>query len=143
MKPRISKLPHTVIVKAPGLLNMLYKPSELANELKTPLRTLYDWCNANRFAEKDNNGNLWINGKKFAAWVENQRKHPTRKLRLQSDEAYCLRCNKAVKLIDPTIQPIKGKLILIKGTCSRCGANINRGGRYDRAPELSSYTKSS
>jgi hypothetical protein len=34
------RLPHCVIVKAPGLLPMLYKPSEIAEELKIPERTI-------------------------------------------------------------------------------------------------------
>lgn len=40
--PRI-KLPHQVIVKAPGLLPMLYTVRGLAEELGMPERTLRDW----------------------------------------------------------------------------------------------------
>jgi hypothetical protein len=42
---RIS-LPHSVIVKAPGILPMLYTVSELAQELRTPERALQDWLAA-------------------------------------------------------------------------------------------------
>jgi hypothetical protein len=36
-------LPHTVIVRAPGLLPMLYRPAELADDLEIPESTLRDW----------------------------------------------------------------------------------------------------
>jgi hypothetical protein len=37
------KIPHSVIVKASGLLPMLYTVSELAMELDIPGRTLRNW----------------------------------------------------------------------------------------------------
>jgi len=40
------RLPHKAIVKAPGLLPMLYKPSELAAELDVPVSTLKDWLHS-------------------------------------------------------------------------------------------------
>ena len=39
-------LPHSVIVRAPILLPMLYTIPELAQELRTPERTLRDWLAA-------------------------------------------------------------------------------------------------
>jgi hypothetical protein len=39
---------HAVIVKAPGLLAILYLSSKLAEELGCPIRTLYDWLKASQ-----------------------------------------------------------------------------------------------
>jgi len=50
---------------------------------------------------------------------------------LGDNEAYCLRCKQIVKVVDPGIEPRRGKLILIKGTCPNCGCTINRGGRVE------------
>jgi len=86
--------------------------------------------------QRDNRNRIWINGEEFARWVNNQRK-PKVTNRLNEDEAYCLRCNQVSKLLFPQIQPIKGNLVLIKGTCANCGAVINRGAHRDRTPELS------
>ncbi|MFZ2098658.1 MAG: hypothetical protein WAV05_18655 [Anaerolineales bacterium] len=124
------KLPHLVIVRAPGLLPMLYKVGELANELGIPDRTLRDWLNTGVPHQRDRRGHLWVNGLEFAQWVEKQRikKAPEK---LADDEAYCLHCRQPVMLIDPEIVPIKGKLINIKGYCPKCGNVINRGGRRD------------
>jgi hypothetical protein len=125
------KLPHFVIVRAPGLLPMLYKVGELAFDLGIPDSTLRDWLNTGAPHQRDRRGHLWVNGQEFAQWVEKQR---TKKVsdKLADDEAYCLRCRQPVALINPKFIPIKGKLINIKGICPQCGNVINRGGRRDK-----------
>ncbi|TDA67662.1 MAG: DNA-binding protein [Chloroflexi bacterium] len=131
-----TKLPHNVIIKAPGLLPMLYTPREICEELDIAESTLRDWLQIDVPHQRDNRNRIWINGEEFARWVNNQRK-PKVTNRLNEDEAYCMRCNQVSKLLSPQIQPIKGNLVLIKGTCANCGAVINRGAHRDRTPELS------
>ena len=131
-----TKLPHNVIIKAPGLLPMLYTPREICEELGIAESTLRDWLQIDLPHQRDNRNRIWINGEEFARWVNNQRK-PKAANKLTEDEAYCLRCNQVSKLLSPQIQPIKGNLVLIKGTCANCGAVINRGAHRDRTPELS------
>jgi len=131
-----TKLPHNVIIKAPGLLPMLYTPREICEELDIAESTLRDWLQIDVPHQRDNRNRIWINGEEFARWVSNQRK-PKVSNKLNEDEAYCLRCNQVSKLLSPQIQPIKGNLVLIKGTCANCGAVINRGAHRDRTPELS------
>ncbi len=130
-----TKLPHNVIIKAPGLLPMLYTPREICEELDIAESTLRDWLQIDVPHQRDNRNRIWINGEEFARWVNNQRKPKVAK-KLNEDEAYCLRCNQVSKLLSPQIQPIKGNLVLIKGTCANCGAVINRGAHRDRTPEL-------
>ena len=131
-----TKLPHNVIIKAPGLLPMLYTPREICEELDIAESTLRDWLQIDVPHQRDNRNRIWINGEEFARWVNNQRK-PKVTNKLNEDEAYCLRCNQVSKLLSPQIQPIKGNLVLIKGTCANCGAVINRRAHRDRTPELS------
>jgi len=131
-----TKLPHNVIIKAPGLLPMLYTPREICEELDIAESTLRDWLQIDVPHQRDNRNRIWINGEEFARWVNNQRKTKATN-KLNEDEAYCLRCNQVSKLLSPQIQPIKGNLVLIKGTCANCGAVINRGAHRDRTPELS------
>ena len=131
-----TKLPHNVIIKAPGLLPMLYTPREICEELDIAESTLRDWLQIDVPHQRDNRNRIWINGEDFARWVNNQRK-PKVTNKLNEDEAYCLRCNQVSKLLSPQIQPIKGNLVLIKGTCANCGAVINLGAHRDRTPELS------
>lgn len=121
-------LPHQVIIKAPGLLPMLYTVHELSEYLGMPERTLRDWLKSGAPHTRDGRQRIWINGQEFAGWVVAQRRQ-RRRTPLGDDEAYCVRCNQAVKLRDPVTIPIKAKLVRIQGTCPTCLCVINRGGR--------------
>lgn len=137
--PRSSsfKIPHLVIVKAPGLLPMQYTAHELAEELCIPESTLRDWFLRGAPHTRDTRNHLWVNGEHFKAWVEEQRKAKRRSPRkLKDGEGYCLRCNQIVVMLDPTVKHIKGKLYHTKGKCPQCGCTINRGGRHGRTAEL-------
>ncbi len=118
------KIPHLAIVRAPGLLPMLYTPSELGNELGIPVRTLRDWVARDMPHERDNQDRIWINGRDFAAWVETVRLARLEP-KLQADEAYCLRCRKPVKLTKPKSR-VEGKRRLLEGVCPECGGIIHR-----------------
>lgn len=135
-KSRRTKLPHNVIVKSPGLLPMLYTPREICEEMGIAESTLRDWLQMGVPYQRDNRNRIWINGESFATWVNEQRK-PKSITKLNEDEAYCMHCNQVSRLLSPQVQPVKGNLVLIKGTCSNCGKSINRGAHRDRTPELS------
>jgi hypothetical protein len=124
---RFKKLPHLVIVRAPGLLPMLYTPAELEEELEVPARLIREWLAKGAPHQHDSRGHLWVNGEQFAQWVEQNRvaRH-TSKLELGAGEAYCFRCRQAVPLENP-IEIRRGKQVLLKGQCPKCNATINRG----------------
>jgi RNase P subunit RPR2 len=63
-----------------------------------------------------------------AAWVEAAR-HARPRQSLQSDEAFCVKCNHPVKLTNPTRTP-RSKHLLLSGTCPECGTSIHRGVRH-------------
>lgn len=119
------RLRHAVIVKAPSLLPMLYKLSELEQELDMPVRTLRDWLAHGVPHHRDAGGHLWINGLDLAAWIEQQRsaRHPPT---LAEGQAYCLRCHKTIPLISPTTVR-HFKHALLQGKCPHCGGKVNRG----------------
>ena len=130
-----TKLPHSVIVKAPGLLQMEYKVRELAEELNTPDRTIRDWLKGGAPHRRDSRGHIWIRGDEFAAWVEAQKKNKSKR-KLSDDEAFCMKCNKVVILVDPEMKKIKGKLVHFTGRCISCGCKLYRGGRLGKSEEL-------
>jgi hypothetical protein len=127
--PRI-RLSHAVIVKAPGLLPMLYTVRELADELSMPERTLRDWLLHGAPYTRDRLGHIWVNGQDFAAWVFGQRrKAPGGKL--QPGEGYCMTCNRVVGMLQPTQRTSIGRLAYIKGVCPDCHGKVTRGTRRD------------
>jgi hypothetical protein len=131
--PRI-KLPHSVIVKSPGLLPMLYTVGELVDALGAVDRTLRDWLVLGAPHTRDKRGHIWIHGREFAEWVAEIQK-PKRKRTLEDNEAFCLRCKETVEMLDPKTVPMRGKLLRIRGKCPQCGITINRGGRMRSNPK--------
>jgi hypothetical protein len=121
-------LPHSAIVKSPGLLPMLYTVREISEAIGVADRTLRDWLADSAPHFYDATGHIWIEGRDFADWILSMRK-PKRDRRLEDDEAYCLRCNEVVELVNPTATAVRGNLIVYKGKCPKCLCTINRGGR--------------
>jgi hypothetical protein len=122
------RISRKVIIKAPGLLPMLYTPREIAEDLDLPETTLRDWLNHGAPHSRDASNHIWINGREFAAWVESRRK--TKKIsthKLQVGEGFCMRCNVIVTILNTEIRPIKGHLSHLKGNCPSCGGIVNRG----------------
>jgi hypothetical protein len=125
-----TKLPHAVIVKAPGLLPMLYTVSELAGELRMSERTLRDWLHHRAPHTRDRLGHIWVDGQAFTDWVASQRKKAIRG-RLQPGEGYCMNCNRIVVMLFPTRRPSSSKLVYIQGVCPHCDGKVSRGARRD------------
>lgn len=122
------KLPHSVIVKSPGLLPMLYSVRELARAVNVVERTLRDWLANGAPHLRDERGHLWVHGREFALWVASQRR-PARRPRLKDNQAYCMHCRDVVEILEPKTQMLRGKLTHTSGTCNRCGGTVHRGGR--------------
>ncbi len=125
------RLPHSVIVRAPGLLPMLYMPSELAQELGVTASTIREWLAQGAPHQRDARGYFWIDGRRFAAWVKAMR-HSQLSQPLGDDEAYCLRCRQPVKLLASTTTQ-RGKHILLNGVCPTCGSSIHRGAQHGQS----------
>lgn len=127
-----TKLPHVVIVKAPGLLPMLYTVRELADELSMPERTLRDWLHRGAPYSRNQLGHIWVDGQAFMAWVVSQRKKATH-ARLQPGEGYCMNCNNIVMILHPTRRVSSGNLVYIQGVCPHCNGRVSRGAWRDSA----------
>ncbi len=124
-------LPHSVVVRAPGLLPMLYRPAELAVDLGVLDRVVREWLRRDLPHQRDERGHVWIDGREAAQWVNRiQRSRSTPKL--ADDEAYCLPCHGSVKLLNPT-RTQHGKQIVLHGCCPNCGTSIHRGIRNDQS----------
>ncbi len=123
-----NRLPHTVVVRAPGLLPMLYSLNELAEDLHIPVHIVREWLKKGLPHQRDAAHRVWINGREVTAWVEAAR-HARPRQPLQPDEAFCVKCNRPVTLEDPSRTP-RGKHLLLSGNCPKCGTSIHRGVRY-------------
>jgi hypothetical protein len=96
--------------------------------LHLPERTLRDWLENGAPHKRNQRGQIWVLGPEFSNWVAGRHK-PKPEKKLTDNQAYCFRCKQVVEIQDASSRPIKGKLIMTKGTCPHCGGTINRGGR--------------
>ncbi len=124
---RAKLLPREAKLRAVGLLDMLYAPSELADELEIEKRIVYEkLIPAGLPHSKDDAGHVWIHGHTAAQWIRANGK--PRKTPLAEGEVYCLRCRQVVPLVNP--RRVKDKtlnLVLLKSSCPTCGATVNKG----------------
>ncbi len=130
------RIPHIVIVRAPGLLPMMYTLSELGLELGIPYSTLRNWLDAGAPHERDKRGHIFVNGQDFAAWVK-EKKRTVKHRKLEADEGYCMHCNQVVQMLDTEIHRVSEKLSRKIGSCPECGGKVIRGDRNDKSKELS------
>lgn len=104
------------------LLDMLYKPSELAEEVGFTRRQIYRvYVPAGCPHKRDEHNFIWINGKEFREWYEET--YP--RVSLASDETFCLTCKKPVNIINPKREK-KGRLHYLISYCPNCGRKLAR-----------------
>ncbi len=95
------------------LLDMEYKPSELASEILVNLKQIYSvYIPLGCPIEKDKKGYIAINGQKFKEWYIKS----YQKAKVSDNETFCKTCKKAV----PIINPIKQKKKYITYLISQC-----------------------
>ncbi|MHB8135699.1 MAG: hypothetical protein ACYDH1_15935 [Anaerolineaceae bacterium] len=116
------------LIKLQRLLDMLYKPSEIADEIGVSKDTVYrSYLPAGAPHERDKLGSIWIHGPSFREWVLNQVGARQRtKHELQLNEAWCLTCNKPVAIQNQKERPVNRYLNLIYGYCPDCKTKVNR-----------------
>lgn len=104
------------------LLDMMYSPSELANEIGFDVRQVYRvYIPLGCPHEKDSKGRHWINGILFRKWVG----EIYQKRELKINEAFCLTCKKPVRMVDP-VRLQEGKLFYYLCKCPDCGRKLAR-----------------
>jgi hypothetical protein len=121
-------LKHQHIVKLGRLLDMLYKPSELAEEIGVIADTIYrSYLPAGLPHTRDAQGNIWIHGPAFIAWArETISKKKSKRAGLPADHAWCMKCNQAVPLINPKTKAVNRYLEMLQAPCPTCGKTVNR-----------------
>lgn len=121
-------LKHTHIVKLGRILDMMYKPSEIAEEIGVAQDTVYrSYLPAGLPHERDDKGNVWIYGPAFVAWArETVSRRKSKRAGLPDQHAWCMKCNRPVKLNHPQIKTINRYLELMQSPCPRCGTTVNR-----------------
>ena len=108
--------------KAKRLLDMMYTPRELSEEIGVSLQQIHRvYIPLGCPHTKDRRGRILINGEAFKDWVIDIYK----KKKLNANQAFCVSCKKIVQITDPKITS-KGNLIYQLSKCPLCGKNVTR-----------------
>jgi hypothetical protein len=112
------------------LLDMLYTPAEIANELGFGKRQFYRvYIPAGCPHKREENGHLWINGTAFRQWY--LERYP--KVRIAENEVYCLTCKGPVPIFQPETRQ-KGTYVYQASTCPNCGRHLVKALANERKP---------
>jgi len=122
------------IIKLSRLLNMLYKPSEIAELIGLTTETVYrTHLAAGAPYKKDSKGNILIHGLEYAAWAKST--FQDRKMgKMEANQAWCFKCNRATELKRPIPVKFTRYITMLQGSCSVCGAKVNRAISSNSAP---------
>lgn len=113
------------------LLDMMYTPAEIAEELNISKEYVYHHLmnTAEIHYTKDETGHVWINGMDIYRWIEQvfseRRKKRKNVIPLMENEFYCMRCKARkitndYKIIDDSWQRAKTAF------CPDCGARMRK-----------------
>ena len=105
-----------------SLLNMMYRPSEIAEEIGFEVRQVYRvYIPLGLPHERDDHNHIWINGIVFRDWIQETYQKTT----LEENQAFCLTCKKAVEIHDPVYQKKEG-LKYLTCNCPQCERKLSR-----------------
>lgn len=103
------------------LLDMLYTPRELAEEIGFTVKQIYKaYLPLDCPSEKDATGHRWINGKAFREWFNQT--YP--KVTVAEDETFCQTCKRAVPMVNPVKHQTKyrtKRVLYALSDCPYCG----------------------
>ncbi len=121
-------LKHTHIVKLGRLLDMLYHPAEIAEEIGVTPDTVYrSYLPAGLPHTRDEHNEIWIHGPAFVAWArETISKKRSKRAGLPDGQGWCMKCKQPVALVNPIVKPSNRYLELLQAPCPQCGRTVNR-----------------
>ena len=121
-------LKHTHIIKLGRLLNMLYRPAELAEEIGLSSDTIYrTYLPAGLPHIKDDHGDIWIHGPAFVAWArETVSKRKSKRAGLPDGHAWCMKCNASVLMVNPGLIYQNRYMEILQSHCPTCNTLVNR-----------------
>ena len=127
----VPKMNRGMILRLGRLLDMMYKPGELAKELSVSTETVVNsYLPAGAPVTVDSQG-TWIHGTRFALWARevlatNRRGQLVRTV--TEKQAWCMRCNQVVEIANPRRHATGQRpgVGYVSGKCPLCGAKVNR-----------------
>ena len=128
MSKSIPRLKHHNIIRLGRLLDMMYRPSEIAEEIDVTVDTIYrSWLPAGLPHKRDSDGSIWIHGPVLVAWAKETIAQSKKKSApLEEGHGWCMKCNQAVVMVSPTPIYSNRYIEIVQSVCPKCGIPVNR-----------------
>lgn len=113
------------------LLDMEYRPSEIASEIGLTPDTLYrSHIPAGAPTRLDKTNHVWINGRLYASWVRlyqvQRRARLKESPRMTNNQTYCFTCGKVIDIVSPKVRKYRRNILQKVGKCPECGGKVSR-----------------
>lgn len=120
-------LKHTQVVRLSRILDMMYKPAELAREIGVTTDTVYRSYLPAGLPHTREKKQIWIYGPSFIGWAKQTViKHRRHRRGLPDDHAWCVQCKSAVLMMSPVSVYSNRYIEIMQARCPICGRSINR-----------------
>jgi len=120
-------LKHMQIIRLKRILDMLYKPSELAEEIGVNVDTIYRSYIPAGLPCIHYQQQVWVHGPAFVAWAqETITKNKRKRAGLPEGHAWCMKCNQPRLMQKPRIAYSNPYIQIIQSACPICGTTMNR-----------------
>lgn len=104
-----------------SLLDMLYTPAELAEELGIDARMIYKAMIPAGLPVRREAGRIWIHGPEVARWLDSEAEAGKAKAKMPENSAYCFKCREARRFAGKPQEVTRGNRQLLTGKCTKCG----------------------
>lgn len=125
----IPQLGRAQVIRLSRLLNMYYRPAEIAELLDVHVDTVRrSYLAAGCPHRRGKNGHIWIVGTAFKDWAEDviaKRRRRTSEP-MADDEGWCFKCKGRVKMVKPKILSVNRYIEIQQSICPVCGTKVNR-----------------
>lgn len=126
-KPHSQRFMRAQLIRLGRLMDMLYKPAEVAEAIGVTADTVYrNYLALGCPFEQDKAGNVWIHGLSFAAWVRDVNAKKRNRGSLEPGQGWCCRCNAVVMMQRPRLKHSGRYTKIYQSKCATCGAKVNR-----------------
>lgn len=124
------------LIRLSRLLDMMYKPSELAEEIGVTVDTVHrSYLPGGAPFERDEKGQVWIHGSSFAAWAQTAARSNRDQWKLEDGQAWCFNCRGVVTMLKPKLRHEGRYTKIYQGKCATCGKAVNRAYAAADVPE--------
>lgn len=120
-------LRHVQIIRLKRILDMFYKPSELAEEIGINVDTIYRSYIPAGLPCVHYQQSIYIHGPEFVAWAQGTiTKHKRKRSGLPAGHAWCMKCNQPQPIESPRIAYTNQYIQIVQSFCPVCGTKMNR-----------------